>query len=86
MFNYLLIVMGHKNWCKNPHTRGQIILLVSQLTPNWREKQRHQDPYVGLFVNNVVADKYLMFSLIRVFIDAERTGAANQFYEKFNLR
>lgn len=30
--------------------------------------------------------KHLIFSIIKVFIDAERLGTSNQFYEKFSIR
>lgn len=30
--------------------------------------------------------KHLIYSIIKVFIDAERLGTSNQFYEKFSIR
>jgi len=48
--------------------------------------------YINLVANlqRLLADEYvqkhLIFSIIKVFIDAERLGTSNQFYEKFSIR
>lgn len=38
------------------------------------------------FLNDDLIKDHFIFSLMRVFIDAEKLGTANQFYEKFSIR
>ena len=38
------------------------------------------------FLGDDFIKENLIISLMRVFIDAERLGTANQFYEKFSIR
>ena len=37
-------------------------------------------------LNEKFIKESLMVSILRVFVDAERLGTSNQFYEKFNVR
>lgn len=37
-------------------------------------------------MNDEYVQKHLIFSIIKVFVDAERLGTSNQFYEKFSIR
>ena len=37
-------------------------------------------------LNDEYVQRHLIFSIIKVFIDAERLGTSNQFYEKFSIR
>jgi len=75
--------MGNSGWCMNPHTRVELITLFSILSESDEGKK---DVFGFLFKSNIISDKYLMNSLINIFIDAEKTGSSHQFYEKFNLR
>lgn len=38
------------------------------------------------YLNDDIIKDHFIFSLMRVFIDAERLGTSNQFYEKFSIR
>lgn len=66
--------MGNSGWCQNPHTRVELIILFSLLSESDEGKK---DVFGSLFKNNIVSDKYLMNSLINIFIDAEKTGSSH---------
>ena len=38
--NYLVVVMGHTEWCQNPHTRSQLIMLFSVLSTANNKKEK----------------------------------------------
>ena len=86
--NFGLIYSSHINLIHNQHLRSQIfdILLYSF---HLEEKEKN-DNHLLMIHQKLLKDEFikenLIFSIMRVFIDAERLGTANQFYERFNVR
>jgi len=88
VINYLIVAMSFPHWCHNPHARSKICYLLQQLVPRdvpYRRGEKHVN-FSHLFAGNPIFEVFLVNSLVVVFVDAEKTGAANQFYEKFSIR
>ena len=83
-----LIYSSHINIIHNQHLRSQIfdILLYSF---HLEEKEKN-DNRLFMVHQKLLKDEFikenLILSIMRVFIDAERLGTSNQFYERFNVR
>ena len=86
--NFGLIYSSHINLIHNQHLRSQIfdILLYSF---HLEEKEKN-DNHLLMVHQKLLKDEFirenLIVSIMRVFIDAERLGTSNQFYERFNVR
>ena len=85
---FALIYSSRNDIIPNQYLRSQIfdILLYSF---HMEEKERKNNSILyshqKLLKDNFIKEN-LIFSIMRVFIDAERLGTANQFYERFNVR
>ena len=83
-----LIYSSHINIIHNQHLRSQIfdILLYSF---HLEEKEKN-DNRLFMVHQKLLKDEFikenLILSIMRVFIDAERLGTSNQFYERFTVR
>ena len=81
---FSLIFSCQNNLIRNPHFRMEIfdimIFLVSLYENNEKTKQ------IFKLLNEKFIKESLMVSILRVFVDAERLGTSNQFYEKFVVR
>ena len=88
LVNFGLIYSSHINIIHNQHLRSQIfdILLYSF---HLEEKEKN-DNHLLMVHQKLLKDEFikenLILSIMRVFIDAERLGTSNQFYERFNVR
>ena len=88
LVNFGLIYSSHINLIHNQYLRSQIfdILLYSF---HLEEKEKN-DNHLLMVHQKLLKDEYikenLILSIMRVFIDAERLGTSNQFYERFNVR
>ena len=88
LVNFGLIYSSHINIIHNQHLRSQIfdILLYSF---HLEEKEKN-DNHLLMVHQKLLKDDFikenLILSIMRVFIDAERLGTSNQFYERFNVR
>ena len=88
LVNFGLIYSSHINIIHNQHLRSQIfdILLYSFHL----EEQEKNDNRLSMIHQKLLKDDFikenLILSIMRVFIDAERLGTSNQFYERFNVR
>lgn len=72
----------------NPYLRSQIFdVMLYTFLDNSQEKYKNQ---IQSITSRLLKDEFindnLINSIMRVFIDAERVGTANQFYEKFSIR
>lgn len=81
---FSLIFSCQNNLIRNPHFRMEIfdvmIFILSVYDDNAKTKQ------IFKILNEKFIKESLMVSILRVFVDAERLGTANQFYEKLVVR
>jgi ubiquitin conjugation factor E4 B len=84
---YSLIFSCQTNLIRNPHFRMEIfdIMIFFFATNNAKDKTKKINKIYKLLNEKFIKEK-LMVSILRVFVDAERLGTSNQFYEKFNVR
>jgi ubiquitin conjugation factor E4 B len=84
---YSLIFSCQTNLIRNPHFRMEIfdIMIFFFATNNTKDKTKKINKIYKLLNEKFIKEK-LMVSILRVFVDAERLGTSNQFYEKFNVR
>ena len=84
---FSLIFSCQANLIKNPHFRMEIfdIMVYFFVTNNSKDKAKRINNIFKLLNEKFIKEK-LMVSILRVFVDAERLGTSNQFYEKFSVR
>jgi ubiquitin conjugation factor E4 B len=81
-----LIYSSQVELIKNPHLRAElfdILLYLFVLSPD--EKKQKFSAILRLSNEDYVREN-IIYSIMRVFIDAERLGTSNQFFEKFSIR
>ena len=84
---FSLIFSCQTNLIKNPHFRMEIfdIMIFFFSSKDIKDKTRKINQIFKLLKEKFIKDS-LMVSILRVFVDAERLGTSNQFYEKFSVR
>ena len=84
---FSLIFSCQTNLIRNPHFRMEIfdIMIFFFVSNNTKDKTKRINNIYKLLNEKFIKEK-LMISILRVFVDAERLGTSNQFYEKFNVR
>ncbi len=84
---FSLIFSCQNNLIKNPHFRMEIfdIMIFFFVNKDIKDKTKRISKIYKL-LNEKFIKKTLMVSILKVFIDAERLGTSNQFYEKFSVR
>ena len=83
---FSLIFSCHSNLIQNPHFRMEIFdIMIYFFLSSPKEKTSKINQIFKLLSEKFIKES-LMVSILRVFIDAERLGTSNQFYEKFTVR
>ena len=85
---FALIYSSNVNLIHNPYLRSQIFDLILYSFIGHKNEPHLKlvtSSTYSILKSDFVQDNLIM-CLIRVFIDAERVGTSNQFYEKFNIR
>lgn len=81
---FSLIYSSRPNLISNPYIRTECFEIIEYLFIN-NEGSKEKNQLLGIFKDNLVREIFI-YSIIRVFIDSERLGGNNQFFEKFNVR
>ena len=81
---FSLIFSCQQNLIRNPHFRMEIFDILIFLFSLYEKKENTNKIFELL--NEKFIKESLMVSILRVFVDAERLGTSNQFYEKFVVR
>ena len=87
--NLFVLLLGSPQYVKNPYLRAKFVEILRGWLPGDPADTRYEyvPRYAALFEGgNVLASTFLVPSLLRLYVDIEFTGAANQFYDKFNIR
>ena len=82
---FSLIYSSKTNIIKNPYIRAETLDIVEYFFIQDNGNKKEQNKLIRIFDDNLVKEIFI-YSLVRVFIDSERLGGSNQFYEKFNVR
>tara|TARA_B110000977_G_scaffold10596_1_gene13863 strand:- start:3889 stop:7119 length:3231 start_codon:yes stop_codon:yes gene_type:complete len=87
--NLFVLLLGSPTYVKNPYLRAKSVEILRGWLPGDPTDTRYE--YVPRWANlfeggNSLATKSLVPSLLRLYVDIEFTGGANQFYDKFNIR
>ena len=84
---FSLIFSCQNNLIKNPHFRMEIfdIMIFFFVSKDAKDKTKRINKIYILLKERFIKQS-LMVSILRVFVDAERLGTSNQFYEKFSVR
>jgi ubiquitin conjugation factor E4 B len=84
---FAIIYSSQVDLIHNPHLRSEIFdILLYFFISNPQERNSKQNTQLLKILNDEFVKENLIYSLMRVFIDAERLGTSNQFYEKFSIR
>ena len=81
---FSLIYSSKTKIIKNPYLRADALDIVEYLFIN-QEGNKKTNSLIKIFNDSLIRENFL-YSLVRVFIDSERLGGSNQFYEKFGVR
>ena len=87
--NLFVLLLGSPQYVKNPYLRAKFVEILRGWLPGDPTDSRYEyvPRYAALFEGgNNLASTFLVPSLLRLYVDIEFTGAANQFYDKFNIR
>ncbi|KAL2833417.1 ubiquitin elongating factor core-domain-containing protein [Aspergillus cavernicola] len=71
-------------YIKNPYLKAGLVSILYRGT--WPRPGGATGVLVDLLNSMPFANEYLLHSLMKFYIEAEHTGAHNQFYDKFNIR
>jgi ubiquitin conjugation factor E4 B len=83
---FSLIFSCNANLIQNPHFRMTIFdIMIYFFILNDNEKNNKINKIFELLKEKFIKES-LMVSILKVFVDAERLGTSNQFYEKFSVR
>ena len=88
LVNFGLVYSSRTDIIHNQHLRSQIFdILLYTFHLEEKDKNNNHLFYIHqkLLKDNFIKEN-MIFSIMRVFIDAERLGTNNQFYERFNVR
>ena len=83
---FSLIFSCHTNLIQNPHFRMEIFDIMIYFFLSSSKEKKAKINQIFKLLNEKFIKESLMVSILRVFIDAERLGTSNQFYEKFTVR
>ena len=83
---FSLIFSCNINLIQNPHFRMEIFDIMIYFFLIHSNEKRNKINQIFKLLNEKYIKESLMVSILRVFIDAERLGTSNQFYEKFTVR
>ena len=81
---FSLIFSCQQNLVRNPHFRMEIFDIMIFLFSSYETNVLTNK--IFKLLNEKFIKESLMISILRVFVDAERLGTSNQFYEKFVVR
>ena len=81
---FSLIFSCQQNLIRNPHFRMEIFDIMIFLFSMY--ESHNNTTKIFELLNEKFIKESLMVSILRVFVDAERLGTSNQFYEKFVVR
>lgn len=83
--HFSLIYSSKTKIIKHPYLRAEALDIVEYLFFNQNNPKAQPNKLIQIFNDQLIKENFL-YSLIRVFIDSERLGGSNQFYEKFSVR
>ena len=87
LMNFVLSLLSNRKWIANPHMKAKFLQLLGSLVPQKEDGHPSRDEnFSFLFKQNPFYEKYLVQGLIEMFVEVEKTGSSNQFYEKFSYR
>lgn len=75
-----------KVFVKNPYLISKLVEVLFSFTWDYGGQSQLQSVCRNLFAAHPLATKYLPMGLINFWVDVEKTGLSNQFYEKFGIR
>ncbi len=84
---YFAIIYSSKtDLIQNPHLRSEIFDILMRLFSQNPSEKNQKIYSITKLLNEEYVKKNLIYTVMKVFIDAERLGTSNQFYEKFSIR
>ena len=88
LMSLFVLLFGSPEYVKNPYLRAKFVEVLRHWLPGdpAEPRGRWNPAMANLFEGHQLALKHLIPSVLRLYVDIEFTGAANQFYDKFNIR
>lgn len=80
--NFIIMFMASPLYVKNPYLRAKMVEVLNA----WIPEKSKLPAMATLFEGHHLAQEYLVFNLMKLYVDIEFTGSHTQFYDKFNIR
>ncbi|ERN10305.1 hypothetical protein AMTR_s00177p00048180, partial [Amborella trichopoda] len=80
--NFIIMFMASPAYVKNPYLRAKMVEVLNC----WMPDKSGSSATASLFEGHQLALEYLVYNLLKLYVDIEFTGAHTQFYDKFNIR
>ncbi|XP_057872482.2 probable ubiquitin conjugation factor E4 [Cryptomeria japonica] len=80
--NFIIMFMASPLYIKNPYLRAKMVNVLNA----WMPEKSKSSAMSTLFEGHPLALEYLVFNLMKLYVDIEFTGSHTQFYDKFNIR
>lgn len=80
--NFIIMFMASPLYVKNPYLRAKMVEVLNA----WIPEKSKLPTMATLFEGHHLAQEYLVFNLMKLYVDIEFTGSHTQFYDKFNIR
>ncbi|KAH9298077.1 hypothetical protein KI387_029759, partial [Taxus chinensis] len=80
--NFIIMFMASPLYIKNPYLRAKMVNVLNA----WMPEKSKLSAMATLFEGHPLALEYLVFNLMKLYVDIEFTGSHTQFYDKFNIR
>lgn len=85
--NMLVYFMDNNEYLVNPYIRAKGPEVLSQLIPYDDGKNSiNAELLNSAILKNPVTEFHLIPAMVKLYVDLEKTGSSNQFYDKFNPR
>uniref|UniRef100_A0A0D6R1N6 RING-type E3 ubiquitin transferase n=1 Tax=Araucaria cunninghamii TaxID=56994 RepID=A0A0D6R1N6_ARACU len=80
--NFIIMFMANPLYIKNPYLRAKMVDVLNA----WMPEKSKSSAMATMFEGHPLALEYLVFNLMKLYVDIEFTGSHTQFYDKFNIR
>jgi ubiquitin conjugation factor E4 B len=83
-----VLLLGCPEYVKNPYLRAKFVEVLRHWLPGDPDTpgSRYSPQMANLFEGHPLALTHLVPAALRLYVDIEAGGGANQFYDKFNIR
>mgnify|MGYP003365443375 FL=1 len=93
--DFTTVILRNNELLSNPHLKSDMVSIVAICSAEQRNHTDANEWYLdeakpGFMINEIIANptasEHLLYGLLDFYIQVEKTGGSNEFYDKFNSR